>query len=318
MTDVVFLSKGDWANVGSHLAESLRRVGVSAKSWANWHLRIDYPIKSSIYTEWEEVEKDVTEAKVVWVMHGQVFGLRKSYIRKDHLVCAFHGGPPLLQMQEGGGVDQGFFGRYTRRDLHPVHFIQHPKLFDDCYFLEKRHLLSPPVDIERLKPNYFNGKGKVVVGHFPRNTGTGLITKGYEKVLEVLNKKILPYVVNTDFIDWDKHCNRISNCDIYIEKLSIILREWGMSALEAAALGKIVLTQFTHRETYEKYYGKSPIISFFTREELKKVLQELATWDGERIRQKQTETRQWAEKHHSFEAVGKRLKDILVEEGAKL
>ena len=319
--EVVFLSHGDWANIGSHLAESLRRVGVKAKSWANWHLRMNMPIKSSIYQTWEKVQEDVEKAKVVWLMHGYIFGSRALSIRKDQIVCAFHGGPPLLLMKKGGGVDQGFFGRYLRRDLHPVHFIQMPKLFDDCYFLEKAHLLSPPVDIERLEPRYFNGNKKAVLGHFPRNTGTGLKSKGHDKVVKVIAtvKKQYPvHFIDTKFIDWIPHTERMKKCDIYIEKLSEVCPEWGMSALEAAALGKIVLTQFTHKETYEKYYGSSPIIDFYNEKELIEVLRSLATWSPERITEHQKKTRAWAEKYHSFEVVGQRLKKILIEEGAKL
>jgi hypothetical protein len=319
--DVVFLSHGDWANVGSHLAESLRRVGVNAKSWANWHLKIDMPIKSSIYVKWEEAYSDIRGAKVVWLMHGNIFKYRHTPIRKSQLICAFHGGPPLLLMQKGGGVNQGFFGRYRRRDLHPVHFIQMPKLFDDCYFLEKRHLLSLPVDTKRLQPVYYKGKKKLSLGHFPRNTGTSLKTKGYAKVVRVftsLRKQYPEQFTGTKFINWNLHIDRVAKCDIYVEKISEICKEWGVSALEAAALGKIVISQFSNRDTYEKYYGKSPVIGVETEKELREVLLHIASWSVDNIYRKQEETRAWIEKYHSFEAVGKRLKDILIKEGAAI
>lgn len=313
--DVIFLSHGDWANIGSHLAESLRRVGVNAKSWASWHLKMDMPIKSSVYKGWEEVQSDLEKAKVVWLMHGYIFKYRNLPIRKDQLVCSYHGGPPLLF-----NCNIDFFGRYRRRDLHPVHFIQMPKLYNDCYFLEKVHLLTPPVDIERLQPRYYEGKSKAVIGHFPRNTGTGLKTKGHEKVVKVLEsfKNKFPYISNTKFINWIPHTQRINQCDIYVEKLSDICREWGMSSLEAAALGKIVITNFEKREVYEQAYGPSPIITANTEDELRGVLKYLATWGVDNICRKQAETREWVEKYHSFEVVGKRLKDILVKEGAAI
>ncbi len=321
MSDVVFLSHGDWANVGSHLAESLRRVGVDAVSWAGWHLKMDMPIKSNIYTKWEETYPDIEEAKVVWMMHGNIFKYRHTPIKSSQLICSFHGGPPLLQV--GGKrstVSQAFFGRFTRRDLHPVHFIQNPRMYDNCYFLEKRYLLGLPVDIDRLIPMYYEGGRKPVVGHFPRNTGTGLITKGYDKVLAALKfyKNTFPYAVSTDFINWIPHIERVNHCDIYVEKLSEIIREWGMTALEAAGLGKIVIAQFDNRETYEKEYGPSPMLTANTDEELRGVLKQLSTWAGDSIQRKQMETRQFVKKHHSFEAVGKRLKGILIKEGAKI
>lgn len=319
--DVVFLSHGDWANIGSHLAESLRRVGVKAKSWANWHMRMDMPIKSSIYEKFDEVVKDVRETQTVFLMHGYIFPGRELPLRRSQLICAFHGGPPLLQMNKNGGVNQDFFGRYSRRDLFPVHFIQMPKLFDLCYFLERVHLLSPPVDLARLTPRYYDGKRKAVLGHFPRNTGTGLITKGHEKVVKVfyrLRKRFPNQMVNTSFVDWTPHIDRVNKCDIYVEKLSTVCPEWGMSSLEAAALGKIVVTQFDNRKTYEKYYGPSPILSANTDEELEKVIRHLGTLDPNEIVDIQKRTRAWVEKYHSFEAVGSRLKNILIKEGAKI
>lgn len=317
---VVFLSLGDWANVGSHLAESLRRVGVEAKSWASWHLRMDYPIKSNIYTAWEEVQEDVEKAEVVWLMHGQVFKHRVPYWKKSQIICAYHGGPPLLQMdKEGSSVSQNFFQRFLNRDLHPIHFIQHPKMYDNCYFLEKRYLLSPPVDTERLQPTYHR-RSKLMIGHFPRNTGTGLKTKGHEKVVNVIHSLngVYSHCIDTKFIDWKYHIDRVAKCDVYIEKLSVVLREWGMTALEAAALGKIVIGQFDNRETYEKYYGASPIINASTEPELKEVLYDISTWSRDRILDHQKRTRAWVEKYHSFEAIGSRLKNILIKEGATI
>ena len=318
--DVVFLSHGDWANIGSHLAEALRRVGINARSWAGWHLKMNMPIQSSIYNGWEQVYPDVESAKVVWLMHGYIFKHRHIPIRKDQLVCAYHGGPPLMRM-DSGGVHQDFFGRYRRRDLHPVHFIQMPRLYDQCYFLERRHLLSPPVDLDRLQPIYYNGSKRITLGHFPRNTGTGLLTKGHEDVLSVFKsvKRRLPFqLVDTEFINWLSHIERIKKCDVWIEKLSKICPEWGVSALEAAALGKAVVTQFVHRDTYEKEYGPRPIIAANTKEELRKALMELSVANPEELRDIQRKTRAWVEKYHSFEVVGKRLKDILISEGADI
>ena len=91
-----------------------------------------------------------------------------------------------------------------------------------------------------------------------------------------------------------------------------------MTALEAAALGKVVIGQFDNRETYEKEYGPSPIITANTEEELVEVLNDLSTWSPDKIRQQQLMTREWVERHHSFESIGERLKGILVKEGAKI
>lgn len=320
--EVVFLSHGDWANIGSHLAEALRRVGVKAKSWAGWHLKMDMPIKSSVYERaWEEVYPDVDSAKVVFLMHGYIFKHRHMPLKSSQLICAFHGGPPLLRLENGGEVNPDFFGRYRRRELSPAHFIQMPRLFDMCYFLDRVHLLSPPVDIERITPRYYDGKRKPILGHFPRNTGTGLITKGHYKVVNVFDKvrKYYPdQLVDTNFINWVDHIKRVADCDIWVEKLSLVCPEWGMSALEAAALGKVVITQFTSRDTYEREYGISPILHANTEEELETLLLELTNLSKPEIVSLQRATRAWVEKYHSFEYVGSRLKTLLLKEGANI
>ena len=326
MYDVVFFSHGDWANIGAHLAEALRIVGVSAVSRAAWDLKPDYPIKSKLYEHYKEVVEDLENAKVIFLMHGRpllqdgVSGIPAS-IAEGKLVCTFHGGPPLINLPKGGIVEKGFFGRYTRRGLDPVHFIQMPKLYNTCKDLVDRiHLLSPPVDTMRLRTEYFRGGRKVVVGHFPRNTGNSLKTKGYDKVVRVFEQLTyhFEYHVATEFISWWDHIDRIRGCDIYVEKLSELVQEWGMAALEAAALGKIVITNFAAREVYEKFYGPSPIIEVSDPYGLYDVLLDMESWSSSRIREKQEETRIWAEKYHSFPVVGERLKRILHFEGVAL
>jgi hypothetical protein len=85
-----------------------------------------------------------------------------------------------------------------------------------------------------------------------------------------------------------------------------------MTALEAAALGKIVVTCFKNRESYEKRYGPCPIHSSNTPNELFGVVKHLiGTPTGELIEKKRW-ARQWVETQHGLKATGERLKEVLL------
>ena len=103
----------------------------------------------------------------------------------------------------------------------------------------------------------------------------------------------------------------MSECDIYIEQ--ICKHEWGITALEAAALGKIAITTFRGLEEYRKQYGDCELVVANTENELRERVEEIMSWTPEQILEKKKATRRWVETYHSFEAVGQRLKKIIGE-----
>jgi len=119
-----------------------------------------------------------------------------------------------------------------------------------------------------------------------------------------------------DRVNWYTNIDRIRDCDIYFDACQPILRGkpygfWGMAALEAAALGKVVITHFNHNEKrYIKLYGKHPLQVANNFNEVKERIIECLTMNETDLKNLQSKTRQWVVKNHSLKVVGKRLRDI--------
>ena len=81
--------------------------------------------------------------------------------------------------------------------------------------------------------------------------------------------------------------------------------------MEAAALGKVVITDFLGKEKYEKEFCKCPFLVANTKEELLEHISYLRSLNGEKIREIQKETRDWVVKNQSYKVIGGRLRDVL-------
>jgi len=85
---------------------------------------------------------------------------------------------------------------------------------------------------------------------------------------------------------------------------------WGITALEAAAMGKVVFTQMNNPSLYEKTYGCLPeLMCYNDKSEFIDNLQSLID-SPSAIRVMQKLTREWVVKHHSFESTGKKMLDL--------
>jgi hypothetical protein len=114
---------------------------------------------------------------------------------------------------------------------------------------------------------------------------------------------------------WTEHLKRVAYCDIIIETVAMEAQghpfgEWGNQAIEAAALGQIVITNTQSAELYKEEYGPDCALNIANNEdELQaQIMKFLSMSDDEILKEKQ-KTRAWAEKHHSMEATSKRLWD---------
>ena len=102
--------------------------------------------------------------------------------------------------------------------------------------------------------------------------------------------------------------DRIRGCDILIETLALAgSGAWGNTALEAAALGKVVVTNTDHKDVYEKEYGPLPIHVANNAGELEVVLRELINLGKDGVLAEGRKTRDWVVKYHSMKATARKL-----------
>jgi len=306
--DVLLVSaKQDYANVSYTLQQSLRAVGVDALALS---LRPTTTVKpaSARIVKLVELKKYAQQAKVIQFMHSVHLNLGV----KNKRIFVYHGG-----------------GRY-RENFERLNKIFNP-IVEKC-IIQTADLLGlgaknevwllPAVDTEKIKPVYKRQSKKIIVGHFPSSK---LVknSKGINEVIERLKKDFgdkFEYINSSSMVNWDEHMKRVSKCDIYIEACTPRLKgkktvnkygEWGVAGVEAAALGKVVITHFLSHKRYEKEYGKCCLKTANSLEAIEKHMRKLLTLNNKELLQIKKNTRAWVEKFHSYYAVGKRMKEIV-------
>jgi hypothetical protein len=165
------------------------------------------------------------------------------------------------------------------------------------------------IDTDKLQPSKRMPRRPCIAAHYPSRAsvkGTPLINSIAETI------KGLKYTVSTEKVDYDAQIKRVGACDIYIELFQPVLNgqkygSFGISALEAAAMGKIVVTQNLSRKVYEDNYGECPFILCETEAQLRDELTRLAAMTPAEIRALQNKTREWVVTNHSYKATGMRI-----------
>jgi hypothetical protein len=174
----------------------------------------------------------------------------------------------------------------------------------------------PAVDSEKLKPVYERISSKKVIGHFPSSEAN----KNTDLIIEVIWRLKADPLIDSKFVfipptggtGWSENIKRMSECDIYIEACAPKQRkrkygEWGITALEAAALGKTVVTHFLSLDKYEQEYGDCALNVANSAQDLEGVLRKLIEMDNNELLRNKKKTRKWLETNHSYQAVGRRL-----------
>lgn len=186
------------------------------------------------------------------------------------------------------------------------------------------HLIYFSVDTDYLKPDYKRRSDKLVIGHFPSSSSY----KGSNEFLEVISElpegtyEYIGYEGDKlEIYGWLDNLKRIRECDVVLDVLAPTAQnglkygEWGNLAFEAAALGKIPITNSQSLELYRREYGRYPAMRIAnSREEVKEHLRQLISLgDAELLREKKL-AREWVEECHSIKATAKRYWDKIYRE----
>jgi glycosyltransferase involved in cell wall biosynthesis len=299
--NVVLLSDMDNANLSYILTQSLRSAGVEASSYKKALHNYKYPEQSSLFKDCNMI-KIIADADIIQYMHSKFIDVGGDHSSKKRVV--FHGGSAYRKKSN--------FRNKIFNNIVDISIIQTGDMLGLGSKNEK--WLLPPINTEVLKPNYtFQGINVPIFAHYPSNPKK----KGTSIIKSIINKLNLNTIFNCEIVgvEWQKQIQRMSECDIYIELFLPILGnrkygEWGMTALEAASLGKIVVTNFLSLDRYKIEYGNCPFVVCNTIDQLEKNIFELSKMSKDEILEKKRLTRKWVEKYHSYQAVGKKLKSF--------
>jgi hypothetical protein len=311
---VLFLARCDYANLGYILAQCLEKVGVKADVLVENKHQCDYPDQGIKFDSINQVKKYAQKADIIQFMHSQRVKTGVDLSKKR--VFVLHGGTAYRE-------------RYKKinKIFNPIvekSIIQTADLFG--LGAKNEVWLLPAVDVDKLKPAYERKSNKIIIGHFPSNARVKS-SKDIANVIGRLSRDLghrFEYIFSPDSVPWDKQMRRVAECDIYIDACTPNLKskrssrkykygEWGLAALEAAALGKIVISHFLSQEKYKQEYGECGIQVANSFNEIEHHLRNLLVLGNDELTKIKKSTRRWVEKYHNFEVVGKKLKEVIYE-----
>lgn len=326
MTDVVMLTAYDWANTGWRFYNCLKSLGLDVVFFKGHVHDYNYPIQAPLHTELEQ-KRWQTHPICVNAKDGEIAELVKGAKVVHFTASTFiDTGIDLSQkhvvVQHGGSTYRknpvacnNVFNEFVDHTI-----IQCPDLLG--LGAKSEHLIYYPVDTDLLQPDYHMHGGKLIVGHFPSSPEV----KGTKKIVEVIDNLYADRKFGSKFIyvgsrsnkvrmyPWLENLTKMRQCDIIIETCNPIIKsktfgEWGNTAIEAAALGKIVITNSLRKDVYEKEYGDIALNIANNPEEIEKILKVLLSKSTYELLEMKTRTREWVVKNHSIKATAKRLWD---------
>lgn len=295
--DVFVFCQDDWANSGYRYSKCLRHLGLNVMAFKMNPHPFFYPETLPTYpvVTAEAIQKFVDDSHVV-VLHNSTVSEQINLSGK--IVVAQHGGSVYRQHHKR-------INAYLNDRIQAT-IIQCPDLLG--LGAKNEHWITYPVDTDFIRPIHRPPDGKIKIGHFPSNPqvkGTAAICE----VIDAIKNPAFEYIgarPETAFRgikSWSENLDRIAECDVYIECLNGNINgnpygEFGNQALEAAAMGKLVITNCLNMERYAAEYGDPFFVVANTRQELSDVLKRLPeAWDG----------RARVERHHSIPATAERL-----------
>ena len=292
---VVLVAKNDWANLGAQYARSLRKIGVDAIMFTGNSHKFKYPNQGIKFRSISKILPYIKEAKIVHLLHSQniipIVNLKGKKVVVSHTGSRYR--TKYIEVNK-------IFNTFV--DLSIVGGSLYGKGAKNEYWIP-----GGVVDTQLLKPMYKKSSDKIIIGHYPSSSKM----KGSETITNVMKNVKGNYIFkyNPKVISWQNNIKRLNECDIYIESF-VENRSFGIAALEAAALGKIVISAYAFKQKYEETTGELGLIPVKNQKELKEEIERIINLPKNKILEMKKRSREWVEKYHSYEAVGLRLLKI--------
>ena len=306
---VLNLCYDDYANYMHDNALALRSVGVECESLKIVQHPFGYDEQAYVATHDEMIEA-IADADLVQFVHSDI-GFARHFMTylKNKKCVVYHTGSRYRATPE---EYNRFFNTFVDATFT-----------DQCEFMslgaKNLHYAAVAINTEAYKNYRFRQEvgNPYIIAHYPSNPEV----KGSEQINEMMSRVILPFD-NTMFLsDPSKfshamNMKRVSACDIYIELFKPVLNGkpygcYGVSAFEAAACGKVVVTQNLNKDVYLHAYGSMPFLIANTEADFIQIVSGLIRMEPIQISRLQTETYNWLQEKHSYKASGNYIANIL-------
>ena len=293
----------DYANFAHDNAVALRSVGVNCFDVKLRPHVFNYAAESKIVNE-DNLKQAINSADIIQIFHSDS-SLLKYCVNKGKRIFVHHTGTRYRQNPEKFNA---LFNPHVETSFIALGEFAGLGAKNEIYLVGSTPILSQ-------KPLHFIFP--VRIAHFPSNPdvkGTPSIAYLFEK--HASNKRGLFYM-STDRVDHADQLKRIDSCDAYVEMNSSHqdgkkYGSFGITALEAASLAKIVVTNHSTLDVYEKAYNcRPPFIRIEDHGSLDNAIQYLLELTDVTIHKIKCDTFQWFVDNHSYTATGTRIKTLL-------
>lgn len=304
---IVNVCQHDWANFSFDNSQALRSVGVDCIAIKEHTHRFAYEAEGLVMRS-NEIYNKIRHADIVQIFHSDKKYISHCTTLEKERVIVYHTGTTYRQNHN---VINSLFNPVVEKSIIALGEFAGMGSINETYIVGA-------INTDRFKySNTTNDCYKIA--HYPSSStvkGSDIIERVARKLFKKYSKKF-SFKLSTKLVPYSEQIKRISECDIYIELFSPLQNgkpygSWGITALEAAAMGKVVVTNHTTENIYKKAYGcKTPFIVCNTESELYKKLEELVKMDKKDIIMLKNNTREWVEKYHSYKSSGNKLKVLL-------
>lgn len=297
---VLNISSNDWANYSYTNAKSLRTVGVHCEGVKLYPHSFGYAEQHPVVSYQSMIDKIHSGFDII-----QVFN---SDVRMAHALRGFKGRIVVYHT-----------GTSYRRSSHEINQLFNPIVWKTVMVhgefmgsgAKNETYLDRCVDVDALKPTYWMHQPYRFL-HCPSNQKV----KGTETIKRLFQLADISIKCDTNILPHEQSIARMHNCDVYVELFNPTLDgkkygHFGITAIEAAALGKVVVTQNLSNDVYEKHYGSCPLILVKDETDFLKKIQWLNAMSASDLSDLQQAHRKWAVEKHSYKANGERIKKIL-------
>lgn len=301
---VINVCKEDWANFSYDNAMAMCSVGIDAKSLKINPHTFNYENQSEIVGI-EEMKQRCMDADVIQFVHSDEYCfnnlmpfLKGKKINVIHAGSVYRNNPKHFNDLFNPHVNKSilalgeFVGQGAKNEVYMVGAID-----TDKYTFK---------DNKPSKPYKF--------AHYPSNYEV----KGTRDIIEMLSAyPEIDFKYITLKVPYNEQLQRMNECDIYIELFKKelggkVYGSWGITALEAAALGKVVVTMNLSKNVYQNNYGACELITVENEKEFIDNVMMLEKITIDELQSKQLATLEWVRSKHSYKATGEYiLKHIL-------
>lgn len=297
----------DWANFSYDNMIAMRSVGLECDGVRLQDHVFDYE-KTLKKASIGDMKNMLAEYDVIQFFHDNIHLFRElqPYFG-DKKVIAYHTSSYYRKNFE---VVNSAMNQYVYRSVNAMPEFMEKGAKNEVYMVGA-------VDTAELAPKEWKVGPLIKIAHYPSNPKV----KGSAKINDLISSIDAPHATYTwspKQVGYRDQLLRMADCDIYIEMFTDVdgngmpYGNFGITALEAAAMGKLVVTNCKGIIHYMKAYGRPFFYIADDEEQFRYVLQTMVNAGCDRLLELQQQKRTIVHKFHGYQATGEYfLKHVL-------